>query len=106
MEMNKLNQIIALCDSIPVMLDTQILDAGTAIKTLALIRQLAEEEKAARLTGEAFNIEKAFRAGFKEGCNLSKMLTRAIVPDWDIPAKDKEERKPRRSPAVKAKAGV
>ncbi|ELO6840392.1 hypothetical protein R0R95_004629 [Salmonella enterica] len=43
MEVNKISQIIALCDSIPVMLDTKILDAESAIKTLALIRQLAEE---------------------------------------------------------------
>jgi len=45
--MNKLAQIIALCDSIPVMLDTKILDAESAIKTLALIRQIAEEAQAA-----------------------------------------------------------
>ncbi|EJJ7977960.1 hypothetical protein NJX16_003833 [Salmonella enterica] len=43
MEVNKISQIIALCDSIPVMLDTKILDAESAIKTLALIRQIAEE---------------------------------------------------------------
>ncbi|WP_157843875.1 hypothetical protein [Klebsiella aerogenes] len=43
MKINKLSQIIALCDSIPVMLDAQILDAETAIITLALIRQIAEE---------------------------------------------------------------
>ncbi|EEL3640516.1 hypothetical protein Q8C87_004446 [Salmonella enterica] len=46
MEVNKISQIIALCDSIPVMLDTKILDAESAIKTLALIRQLAEEAQA------------------------------------------------------------
>ncbi|ECL6510756.1 hypothetical protein FTG44_21955 [Salmonella enterica] len=56
MEVNKISQIIALCDSIPVMLDTKILDAESAIKTLALIRQLAEE---AKIIDGYKNLEKA-----------------------------------------------
>lgn len=60
MEVNKISQIIALCDSIPVMLDTKILDAESAIKTLALIRQLAEEaeykhQKVAKAIQDDFN---------------------------------------------------
>ncbi|EAP5135674.1 hypothetical protein EG626_23760 [Salmonella enterica] len=67
MEVNKISQIIALCDSIPVMLDTKILDAESAIKTLALIRQLAEEAQAQAERHEYNAYEAGYRAAHPKG---------------------------------------
>ncbi|EIL0384341.1 hypothetical protein LK704_004369 [Salmonella enterica] len=79
MEVNKISQIIALCDSIPVMLDTKILDAESAIKTLALIRQLAEEAQAQADRHEYNAYEAGYRAAHPKG-QCSPEHAEAIKP--------------------------
>ncbi|ECP9732907.1 hypothetical protein FYN95_22880 [Salmonella enterica] len=79
MEVNKISQIIALCDSTPVMLDTKILDAESAIKTLALIRQLAEEAQAQADRHEYNAYEAGYRTAHPKG-QCSPEHAEAIKP--------------------------
>lgn len=74
------NKLIAsLCDSIPVMLDHEILTEETAIQTLALIHKLAIEAecKSQNAVVEAF--EEGFEAGERREMKRMSFINKTIA---------------------------